>query len=122
LDQSVIPDWIKAEIAAAEEDMPRRQPVKSPEKQKKSSHQNNNHTSDEEHIKRMQREFEVKRRELLLEAENVVRMREEAFNQQLIKLQTELEKQKRLQEEHMNNAAKNNKESNSGQNNYCVIQ
>ena len=54
---------------------------------------------DDEHIKRMQKEFEQKRKELLLEAENVVRMREEAYNQELLKLQTELEKQRRLQKE-----------------------
>ena len=45
----------------------------------------------------MQKEFEQKRKELLLEAENVVRMREEAYNQELLKLQTELEKHRRLQ-------------------------
>ena len=37
----------------------------------------------------------------ILEAENVVRIREEAFNQELIKLQTELENQKRLQVEQL---------------------
>ena len=45
----------------------------------------------------MQKEFEQKRKELLLEAENVVRMREEAYNQELLKLQTELEKHRRIQ-------------------------
>ena len=45
----------------------------------------------------MQKEFEQKRKELLLEAENVVRMREEAYNQELLKLQTELEKHRRMQ-------------------------
>ena len=47
----------------------------------------------------MQKEFELKRKELLLQAENVVRMREEAYNQELFRLQTELEKQKRMQRE-----------------------
>ena len=32
-----------------------------------------------------------------LEAENVVRMREEAYNQELLKLQTELDKHRRMQ-------------------------
>ena len=45
----------------------------------------------------MQKELEQKRKEYLLEAENVVRIREEAFNQELLKLQTELEHQKRIQ-------------------------
>ena len=45
----------------------------------------------------MQKEFEQKRKELLLEAENVVRMREEAYNQELLKLQTELERHRRMQ-------------------------
>ena len=54
---------------------------------------------NEDHIKRMQKEFELKRKELLLQAENVVRMREEAYNQELFRLQTELEKQKRMQRE-----------------------
>ena len=56
-----------------------------------------NFLADEDHIKRLQKEFEQKRKELLLEAENVVRMREEAYNQELLKLQTELEKHRRLQ-------------------------
>ena len=47
----------------------------------------------------MQKEFELKRKELLLQAENVVRMREEAYNQELFRLQTELEKQKRISRE-----------------------
>lgn len=47
----------------------------------------------------MQKEFEQKRKELLLEAENVVRVREEAYNQELLKVQTELEKLKRIQKE-----------------------
>ena len=54
---------------------------------------------DEEQLKRMQKEFELKRKELLLQAENVVRMREEAYNQELFRLQTELEKQKRMRTE-----------------------
>ena len=45
----------------------------------------------------MQKELEQKRKEYLLEAENVVRIREEAFNQELLKLQTELDHQKRIQ-------------------------
>ena len=47
--------------------------------------------------RKMQKELEQKRKEYLLEAENVVRIREEAFNQELLKLQTELEHQKRIQ-------------------------
>ena len=54
---------------------------------------------DEEQLKRMQKDFELKRKELLLQAENVVRMREEAYNQELFRLQTELEKQKRMRTE-----------------------
>ena len=64
---------------------------------KKSSTASND--INEDHIKRMQKEFELKRKELLLQAENVVRMREEAYNQELFRLQTELEKQKRMQRE-----------------------
>ena len=47
--------------------------------------------------RKMQKELEQKRKEYLLEAENVVRIREEAFNQELLKLQTELDHQKRIQ-------------------------
>ena len=64
-----------------------------------SSSKSKRNLTDEEHIKKMQKEFEQKRKELLLEAENVVRMREEAYNQELLKLQTELEKHRRLQKE-----------------------
>lgn len=90
-DESDIPDWIKAEMelaAASTYD-------ETNEVQKRQKHQRKR--SDEEHIKKMQKEFEQKRKELLLEAENVVRMREEAYNQELLKLQTELEKHKRMQ-------------------------
>lgn len=90
-DESDIPEWIKAEMelaAASTYD-------ETNEVQKRQKHSRKR--SDEDHIKKMQKEFEQKRKELLLEAENVVRMREEAYNQELLKLQTELEKHKRMQ-------------------------
>ena len=75
------------------------EPFEAPSDEEDRISRNKRNMSDEEHIKRMQKEFEQKRKELLLEAENVVRMREEAYNQELLKLQTELEKHRRVQKE-----------------------
>merc|ERR1712062_176722 len=109
-DQSDIPEWIKAEMEVASKEMLQKDPQqRRSEEYSKAAHSHNRKKSsttsgggndiNEDHIKRMQKEFELKRKELLLQAENVVRMREEAYNQGLFRLQTELEKQKRMREE-----------------------
>merc|ERR1719350_1109421 len=64
--------------------------------------------------RKMQNELEQKRKEYLLEAENVVRIREEAFNQELLKLQTELEHQKRLQADQLKKMSDGSGSDNSG--------
>merc|ERR1712062_360324 len=109
-DQSDIPEWIKAEMEVASKEMLQKDPQqRRSEEYSKAAHSHNRKKSsttsgggndiNEDHIKRMQKEFELKRKELLLQAENVVRMREEAYNQELFRLQTELEKQKTMQRE-----------------------
>ena len=56
-------------------------------------------TSDErdQYIERLEKEYNKKRKELLLEAENAVRVREEAFNQELIRVNQELDRHKQMQ-------------------------
>ena len=114
LDQSEIPDWIKAEMENAEEIKGRHHRDEGHKhhgggggrhSKKGSSASDDN---DDTLKRKMQRELEQKRKEYLLEAENVVRIREEAFNQELIKLQTELEHQKRLQAEHLQKLSEKN--------------
>ena len=58
-------------------------------------------TNDErnKYVERLEKEYNKKRKELLLEAENAVRVREEAFNQELVRLNQELEKHKQIQRE-----------------------
>ena len=51
----------------------------------------------EKYIQRLEKEYNRKRKELLLEAENAVRVREEAFNEELIRLNQELEHHKQIQ-------------------------
>ncbi len=70
----------------------------------------------------MEREFDKKKQELMLEAENVVRMRDEAYSQELLKLQTELEKQKRLQAESLEKAAEAKANKAQQGSSSCVIQ
>ena len=53
----------------------------------------------DKYVERLEKEYNRKRKELLLEAENAVRVREEAFNQELIRLNQELERHKKLQRE-----------------------
>ncbi len=128
MDQSNVPDWIREEIAEAESEMPkggspsRRPPLRSrsPSPPKRSPLKRQ--LSEEDHIKRLEREFDKKKQELLLEAENVVRMREEAFNQELIKLQTELEKQKLLQQESLEKVAASKNGKDVPASSSCAIQ
>ena len=70
----------------------------------------------------MQKEFELKRKELLLQAENVVRMREEAYNQELFRLQTELEKQKRMREESQEKLTIKESDSSQQTDGRCILQ
>ena len=77
---------------------------------------------NEDHIKRMQKEFELKRKELLLQAENVVRIREEAYNQELFRLQTELEKQKRMREESQEKLTIKESDSSQQTDGRCILQ
>ena len=51
----------------------------------------------DKYVERLEKEYNRKRKELLLEAENAVRVREEAFNQELIRLNQELERHKKIQ-------------------------
>ena len=54
-------------------------------------------TDRDKYVERLEKEYNRKRKELLLEAENAVRVREEAFNQELIRLNQELERHKKMQ-------------------------
>ena len=131
-EQSDIPDWIKAEMEVASKEMqqPRqrdRQAGQAAAAEKGAHvHKERKKSSgvDEEQLKRMQKEFELKRKELLLQAENVVRMREEAYNQELFRLQTELEKQKRRRTEESLDKS-NDKESvqtDKSEHGRCILQ
>ena len=55
----------------------------------------------DKYVERLEKEYNRKRKELLLEAENAVRVREEAFNQELIRLNQELERHKKLQRDQL---------------------
>ena len=55
----------------------------------------------DKYIERLEKDYNRKRKELLLEAENAVRVREEAFNEELIRLNQELERHKQIQREQL---------------------
>ena len=116
LDRSEIPPWLKEDLEDGYEG------AKSGPRKKAAPSDDRRGGSDQEHIKKMQKEYEQKRKELLLEAENVVRMREEAYNQELMKLQTELEKQKRIQQEHLDKLGEASKTGRKMDAGGCIIQ
>ena len=119
-----IPEWIKAEMEVASKEMVQK-PEQDPHKahsHSKDRKKSSSASENEDHIKRMQKEFELKRKELLLQAENVVRMREEAYNQELFRLQTELEKQKRMREESVEKLTIKESDSSQQSEGRCILQ
>ena len=70
-------------------------------KQVNKSQQDITDVERDKYIERLEKEYNKKRKELLLEAENAVRVREEAFNQELIRLNQELERHKQMQRDQL---------------------
>jgi hypothetical protein len=55
----------------------------------------------DKYIERLEKDYNRKRKDLLLEAENAVRVREEAFNEELIRLNQELDRHKQIQRDQL---------------------
>ena len=65
----------------------------------------------DKYVERLEKEYDRKRKQLLLEAENAVRVREEAFNQELVRLNQELEKHKKMQRDQLDSKKKSSSSS-----------
>ena len=133
-----LPEWLKNDLEDANIDQPnqpktqndgkrqlkKRSDLKYPPRREKIQHSkqkleekgyNNSHsdlTNDErnKYVERLEKEYNKKRKELLLEAENAVRVREEAFNQELVRLNQELERHKQIQREQVEQKKKSTME------------
>ena len=120
-----LPEWLKNDLEDANIDQPnqpkgqnggkrrlnKRSDHKYPPRKAKTQHSkqisqekgydhsDSDLTNDErnKYVERLEKEYNKKRKELLLEAENAVRVREEAFNQELVRLNQELERHKQIQ-------------------------
>ena len=65
----------------------------------------------DKYVERLEKEYDRKRKQLLLEAENAVRVREEAFNQELVRLNQELERHKKMQRDQLDSKKKSSASS-----------
>ena len=109
LDKSAVPDWLEAELKDAESDQKLARRRQKKKRKKKGGHGQapgghpHSVTSEEEHtmtgdqlerVRRLEKEYERRQQEIMLEAEAAVRAREEALNQELSRLREELERQR----------------------------
>ena len=108
LDKSAVPDWLEAELKDAESDQKlarRRQKKKRkkkggtgashPHSVSSGSEPGESLTGDQlERVRRLEKEYERRQQEIMLEAEAAVRAREEALSQELTRLREELERQR----------------------------
>ena len=125
-----LPEWLKNDLEDANADHPDDNKKHKENNKKRNKHRNQkshpkkgretaaernrkDHTNErnaqdgmtavdrDKYVERLEKEYDRKRKELLLEAENAVRVREEAFNQELIRLNQELERHKKLQRDQL---------------------
>ena len=106
MDKSAVPDWLEAELKEAETDDKSNKRKQKKRKKKKSHHEHHaDHphsvVDDDERVKRLEKEYERRQQEIMLEAEAAVKAREEALNQELSRLREELEKQRGLQSDYI---------------------
>lgn len=101
---TTVPEWLRAEIDASEATW-RSQPGSTnssaprwPKRANSAAAAAAAAAADQRHFRRLEQEYDRKRRELLLEAENAVRAREDAYNRELRRLNQELQKQREQQE------------------------
>ena len=109
LDKSAVPDWLEAELKDAESDQKLARRRQKKKRKKKGGHGQapgghpHSVTSEGEHmmtgdqlerVRRLEKEYERRQQEIMLEAEAAVRAREEALNQELSRLREELERQR----------------------------
>ena len=109
LDKSSVPDWLEAELKDAESDQKLARRRQKKKRKKKGGHGQapgghpHSVTSEGEHmmtgdqlerVRRLEKEYERRQQEIMLEAEAAVRAREEALNQELSRLREELERQR----------------------------
>ena len=101
MEKTDVPDWLEAELRDAESS----EKVRRNKKKKRKKHNKNYapashpHSVDsgDEVVRRLEKEYERRQQEIMLEAEAAVRAREEALNQELSRLKDELEKQRAMQ-------------------------
>ena len=126
MDKSIVPDWLQAELKEAESEekqKKRKQRRRKPKKKNvqgkaqvavESPEQHPNYVSSEkeeitsaqlERMKKLEKEYERRQQEIMMEAELAVRAREEALNQELYRLREELDRQRQLQSEYMQEKA-----------------
>ena len=107
LDKSTVPDWLEAELKDAESDQKLSRRRQKKKRKKKGGHgqpaghphsvtsEGEDLTGDQlERVRRLEKEYERRQQEIMLEAEAAVRAREEALNQELSRLREELERQR----------------------------
>ena len=107
LDKSAVPDWLEAELKDAESDQKLARRRQKKKRKKKGGHgqppghphsvtsEGEDLTGDQlERVRRLEKEYERRQQEIMLEAEAAVRAREEALNQELSRLREELERQR----------------------------
>eukprot|EP00094_Tigriopus_californicus_P004958 TCALIF_04774-PA protein Name:"Similar to nek8 Serine/threonine-protein kinase Nek8 (Danio rerio)" AED:0.11 eAED:0.12 QI:30/0.66/0.28/0.85/0.83/0.71/7/0/1060 len=119
-----VPDWLKNEIDEAEDvrrppSTRKKVPPRTPSGRKRPSvameHQN---ASLDEYKRKLDVEYRRKQEEMRMEAQNAVQLREKAWNEKVVALRDELERQKLRQNE---NLAKKEKNAASGSTT-CLIQ
>ena len=113
MERSVLPDWLQAELREAETDQRsnkkkqrKKKKARKGSKERGASHPHSVESeelteSQMERVRRMEREYERRQQEIMLEAEEAVRAREEALNQELARLREELERQRSLQTDYI---------------------
>lgn len=154
MEKSEVPEWLKAELEEAKSaDKSKKNKrghkgkKRHKEKRKRSGH-TSKHTEGAEHpnyvstteqeeedeksnstqqeqMKRMEKEYSRKQQEIMMEAELAVRAREEALSNELARLREELDKQRAMQSQLLQQrAAKLGEEDMKGnkEDSFCVLQ
>merc|ERR1711874_616622 len=125
MDKSVVPDWLKAELQEAESEEKQRKRKQKRKRTRKRGEQKRAQKAPEEtehpnyvpsekeditsaqleRMKKLEKEYERRQQEIMMEAELAVRAREEALNQELYRLREELDRQRALQSQYMQEKA-----------------
>ena len=122
---TTIPDWLKNDFDDAEEEDARRRPHSRRHKSAAAASRDHNRKRDKkrknqqrapmpsdlaEYQRKLEHDFNKKKLEIRMEAQNAVREREKALNEEVVRLREELDKQKERQQEILDAKAKAERE------------